>query len=76
MINFGDKPKYSQGQKVWIKGKEYTINGPVIMSRMNALTMSEEYIGIYYRVDGYPQDVHESEISITPEEAIKHNPLW
>ena len=76
MINLRDKPKYSKGQKVFVKGKEYTVNGPIVMSSMNALTRMETYMGIYYRLDGYPQDVHEREISITPEEAIKYDPLW
>lgn len=76
MINLSDKPKYSKGQKVFVKGKEYVVNGPVCMSSMNCITRHETYIGIYYRLDGYPKDVSEHEISITAEEAIKHNPLW
>jgi hypothetical protein len=76
MINLNDRPKYSKGQKVFVNGKEYVVNGPVWMSSMNCLTMEETYIGIYYRLDGYPQDVQEDQISITPEEAIKYEPIW
>lgn len=75
MININDEPKYSKGQKVFVKGKEYVVNGPVWMSSMNALTGAESYIGIYYKLDGYPQDVSEHEISITAEEAIKYEAL-